>query len=72
MSTPLEADREASRQLVAGTLLGLLGQYARDPDKGVLIERVEPKTDEHGNICPWMVVHMASGTQLLVAVSVLE
>jgi hypothetical protein len=49
-----------------------LGQLARDPDKAVLIEHVEPCDDGSGNYEPWIKVTMRSGAVLLVAVTVLE
>jgi hypothetical protein len=58
--------------LVTGTLIGMLGQLARDPDKAVLIEHVEPCDDGSGNYEPWIKVTMRSGAVLLVAVTVLE
>lgn len=67
--TQEQQDARDARALVTGTLLALLGQYAQNPDKAVLIDKVDMVTDERGDHQSMARLHMRSGVKLLVIVA---
>lgn len=62
-------DVQDSRALVTGTLLGMLLQHTSNPDRAVLIDRVEMVDDDQGNHQSMVRLTMRSGAKLLVIVA---
>ena len=63
------SDATDARSLVTGTLTGILMQYAENPERPVLIDKVEVVYDNQGNYLPMVRLGMRSGARLLVIIA---
>ena len=62
------SDGRDAQALVTGGLFGLISKYVSDPDRGILIDDVEPDRDTEGNYKPSLTLKMRSGAVLKVLV----
>lgn len=64
-----DVDAIESRALVTGTVLAMLYEYSKKPDRAVLIDNVEMVDDDQGNHLPMVRLTMRSGVKLLVLIA---